>query len=305
MSDLHLFDMMAFVHAGHVNKRSFLSKTTRIGASWETLKTPTGGASLLFNKIYELLGKADIIVVSDRDPTIKKDMIEGYKSNRTYDHGIAVDKAATEYILQQCSIPLLARDGYEADDLAYSIVRDYSDRYDHIYLYTSDSDWYFMINPKVSVRQSSSNSKNVDFATFEDVTGYWYNSITLDKICDGDNSDCIPGLDCNISEMIKQKLMKNHLRGKLGDKEVVRNLFKVFFPSFEYRVDWVFPLYIEGLPIEFPQPDKRMVCNFGAAIKNKNFSGRMSMNFDVQAHVDALCERGLYLIEEENDDYYG
>lgn len=298
MKDLHIFDMMAFVHAGHVNKYSFLSQTVRNGAGWETQYIPTGGASLLFNTLYELVGKADVVVVSDRNPTIKKEMVEGYKSNRTHKADITVDKAATEYILQQCGIPLLAREGYEADDIAYSLVLDLKDQYEHIYLYTGDSDWYFMVDSKVSIRKSSSQAKYVDIKNFEAVTGYWYNTITLSKICDGDASDCIPSIGDEASLAIKQKFVTNILRGKLGDKEVVVNLFKAFFPQYLYQVDNVFPLRIEGLPSTFQQPDRVMMCNFGSAIKNKLFRGRMASNFSIQPHVALLCERGIYSIKE-------
>lgn len=301
MSELHIFDMMAFVHAGNVNKYSFMQQTVRNGAGWETQVIPTGGASLIFNSLYELVGRHDVVVVSDRNPVIKKDMIPGYKENRSKRHDITVNKAATEYILQQCKVPLLARDGYEADDLAYSIVQDTKGKYDHVYLYTGDSDWYFMVDKNTSIRKSSSRAKDVNYENYEDVTGYWYNSITLSKICDGDSSDNIPSLPRDISAAIQKKFVKNSLRGMLGDKEKVLNLFNAFFPNYTYQVDNVFPLYVSGLPTEFGEADRRALCNFGMAIKNKKFAGRQYSNFDVQQHISELCSKGIYLITEGDE----
>lgn len=301
MSELHIFDMMAFVHAGHVNKYSYLSQTMHVGAGWQTLYIPTGGASLLFNKLYEVTGKGDVVVVTDRNPTIKKDMIPGYKSNRSYSHEISVDKAATEYILQQCGIQLFAREGYEADDIAYSLVKDLHDKYDHIYLYTGDSDWYFMVDNTVSIMPSSSTSKTVTLETFEDMTGYYYNTITLTKICEGDSSDCIPGLGKEVSDMILEKLNTPAIRRLLGNKDMVLNMFHQFFPAYEYQVHNVFPLYVKDLNHECSVPDKRMICNFGCAIKNKRFSGRMSPSFDITQHTARLCENGVYILKEGDE----
>lgn len=80
-------------------------------------------------------------------------------------------------------------------------------------------------------------------------------------------------------------------------------LFQLYFPQFTYQVDNVFPLYIEDLPHTFSQPDKKAICNFGAAIKNRLFEGRMALNFNVQEHVTYLCDKGIYLIEEGDVNY--
>lgn len=298
MRELHIYDMMAYIHAGHVNKYSYLNRCIKLGASWENQEIPTGGCSLLFNELYKTVGKGDIVVVTDRDPIVKKEMIAGYKANRHHDRGIEVDKLATEYILQQCNVPLIARVGYEADDIAYTLVEKFKDEYDHIYLYTGDSDWYFMVSPKVSVRPSNSRAKAVDMDNFADVVGYPYNLMTLSKICFGDASDNIPGLPKDKANLIWDKLATETFRYQMGKKEALTNVFKAWWPSCLPQIDNVFPLWIDDVPDEFVAPNMYAIRNFGAAIHNKLFSGRKDASFNIQEHIDNLCEQGIYMIKE-------
>lgn len=295
---LHIFDVSPFLHAGHINKASKLEKLISTGSSWKTQVTPTGGTSLLFNTLYEVMGTGDCVFCCDRNPTIKKDMIPGYKSNRTYDRGMEVEKGACEYILEQCGCNVIARAGYEADDIIYSIVKDKYKEYDIIYIYTGDSDLYFMVDDKVSIRPCSSRAKRVNMDNFKEVTGYEYNTITLCKILYGDSSDCIPSLDKKITEKMADTFFQKPLMPKLGSRENLEYLFSNLYPDYLYRVDWVYPLYVDDIPLEFKRPNKQLIVNFGDAINNRFFRNKAQADFDVRPYVDELQSRGLYIEED-------
>lgn len=300
-SILHLFDLMPFVHAGHVNKRSFLSKLQFNGASWETLETPTGGVSLLFNQLYNVVGHGDVVVCSDRNPTIKKEMCPGYKGNREHRNDIQVDKASAEYILQKCQVPLFAQTGYEADDIIYTIIKSCYNNYDKIYVYTGDSDLYFLVDDKVSIKPSSSRAKEITRENYETAIykdGCIYNTCTFLKILYGDTSDCIPKLPSEVAQEMIRRCGIPALVRDLGKYTVVKNLFDHIYPQYSYQVDTVFPLIVPETPTEFTQPDIDMIRNFGAAIKNKYFAGRMSPNFNVEPFVEDMCSKGIYLLKE-------
>lgn len=301
---LHLFDVSPFIHAGHVNKYSFLEQIIDVGTTWKSQRTPTGGFSLLLNTLCDLNGQNDdFVFCCDRNPTIKKDMLPTYKSNRSHNSDISVENAAAEYLLEQCNCTVLARAGYEADDLIYTLTKELYDAYDEINIYTGDSDLYFLVDEKVSIKPSSSKSKTVYRSTYEKtpVHGklYRYNTITLSKIVKGDSSDCIPALPMDIQNKIVKNLYREELYAHYGDYKIVRGWMEMLVPEAVAQVDLVFPLKVDGLPDMFKKPDRDMLRNFGDAVHNKNYKRMGDPNFDVKPFVYAMQALGIY-IEEVN-----
>lgn len=297
---LHIFDLMPFVHAGHVNKYSMLEDYVDLGSSCKVLRTPTGGTSLIFNKLYEICGKGDIVFCSDRNPTIKKGILPEYKGNREHKHDIEVEKGAAEYILQKCGFTVLASAGYEADDYIYSVVKKFHDNYDEIIIYTGDSDLYFLVDDKVHIEPSSSRAKRVTRATYEDtkVHGdyYRYNSITMCKITGGDYTDCIPPLSQELIDKLRV-MFSDSMLPVLGDKDTVRYFVSIFAPEAVKQVDLVFPLDVDELPDRFTEPCKEYICNWGDVINNKNFRNLADPEFDPSPYIKEMQSQGLYLME--------
>lgn len=301
---LHLFDVSPFIHAGKVNKYSKLEQLINDGTTWRTQVTPTGGISLLFNTLYSVVGTGDCVFCCDRNPTIKKDMLSSYKGNRDHARDVEVQKAVAEYILQACNCTVLARAGYEADDLIYTLVKKHYKEYDKIYIYTGDSDLYFLVDAKVSIKPSSSRAKEVTLENYNKVLekkGAVYNTLTVQKILKGDVSDCIPALPKEQQKVLANYLYDAQLVHMLGDKDFVMSWVKHICPEAAPQVDLVFPLMVDftDLPDDFKKPDVISIRNFGAAIGNKMFRGRGTPDFDITAFVIDMQSKGYYL-EEEN-----
>lgn len=295
---LHIFDVSPFLHAGHVNKASRIEKLINLGSTWRTQVTPTGGTSLIFNTLYEIMGSGDIVFCCDRNPVIKKDILPTYKSSRKHTRDMAVEEGIAEYILEQCGFTVLARAGYEADDLIYTIVKQNHDTYDNIYIYTGDSDMYLLVDAKVSIRPSSSRAKSVTLDTFKEVTKYDYNLITIAKIIFGDTPDEIPGLPKNVRADVQKFFYKPELQDKLVDYNFVKSWFDYLFPDYTSQVDLVFPLVVDGLPSDFKKPDKQAIANWGDAINNKCFRGRGSKDFRIEDYLEEITNLGLYVEED-------
>lgn len=299
---LHIFDVSPFIHAGHVNKYAKLEKLVDIGTTWKTQVTPAGGISLIFNTLYNVVGKGDCVFCCDRNPTIKKEMLPTYKHNRNHNREIEIEKGVAEYILQECGFTVLARAGYEADDLIYTLVKKLYNTYDEIYIYTGDSDLYFLVDEKVSIKPSSSKAKEINIYNYEQMLekkGARYNTLTVQKIIKGDSSDCIPALPKDLQLRVAKTLYQDEFYTKLGDKEFVRSWVAYLVPEALPAVDLVFPLEVDDLPIDFGLPDKHAIMNFGSAIKNSLYRGRGTDDFDIAYHIEALQNRG-YFIEEDN-----
>lgn len=299
---LHIFDVSPFLHAGHVNKAAKLERTVDAGTTWITQVTPAGGISLVFNTLYNIPAKEDCVFCCDRNPTIKKEMLPSYKSNRDHSREMEIEKAVAEYILQECKCTVLARAGYEADDIIYSLVRKFHDAYDEIYVYTGDSDLYFLVDEVVSIKPSSSKAKEVNFYNYEKVLekkGARYNTMTVQKIIKGDTSDCIPALPKDLQNRLASILYMEEMYPHLGSKEFVRQWTEYLVPEALPQVDLIFPLDVDDLPDDFSKPDRHLVMNFGAAINNRLYRGRGTVDFNIKPHIVELQNRGYYL-EEEN-----
>lgn len=297
---LRLIDLSSMIHAGHVNKRSFLEKFVNNGVTWKSQYTPTGGAAYVFNMMYDLVGCGDIVICCDRNATIKKEMIPGYKSNRTYDRSVECDKNATEYLLQKAGFTVLARSGYEADDIVFSLWKKCHEQYDRICIYTSDSDYYFMVDEKTEIMPSKSDAKHVTMQNYHEVAlkgGIKYNCSTAVKILKGDSSDSIPAMPRYLQKKFIDNMYRDDFYEHLGDKDFVIFWSDMLCPECTYQVKNVFPLDIDykDLPDDFSQPDKRMIVNIGDALNIKSFRGHADIDFDIMPFVEEMHSRGWYL----------
>ena len=302
-STLYVIDLMPFVHAGHVNKRSFLHRVEDIGSRAREVRTYTGGTSLIFNTLYDIVGTGDIVICSDRRPTIKQEMLPEYKATRDHNPEITAERKAAEYILQKCNATVLAYSGYEADDIIYTITRKLHDMYDEIYIYTGDSDLFFLVDDKVTIRPSNSRGKLVTRENYEKtkVHGnyYRYNSITMSKICGGDASDNIPSLPGDVWEEFSEHMFAEPLYPHMGNKETVSYWVSQLCPKALGQVNLVFPLDVPDVPLEFTDIDLHAVRNWGNAINNKIFRGSGDKSFDVAPYVEEMqVKLGIYSEED-------
>ncbi len=171
-------------------------------------------------------GNTDIVICSDRKSKRKELMATttDYKANRDPDRFTDLDSAAIRNVLAliaQAGLNVMGLEGFEADDLIHSIVQQHGDKYEHILIYTPDSDLGVLIDDKVSLmRYKSVYSKyggnNGSHANFIDAHAlvtkanyveYFseeyskkgpvtidYNSLMFFKVTVGDTSDHIAGI---------------------------------------------------------------------------------------------------------------
>lgn len=80
-----------------------------------------------------------------------------YKGNRVFHPEISVQSEIIESFFSDFGVDVLKRNGYEADDLIYSVVESNIDKFNSIEVITGDADIYgCMISPKVTIIGSNS-----------------------------------------------------------------------------------------------------------------------------------------------------
>ena len=299
MRVLRIFDVLPFVHAGAVNKRAYLVPELKdAGDSFVEEIIYCGGASLLWNILYQEYGKCDMVFCSDRTPTVKQGMFPGYKMSREHKEMIRQSRDVCEYILKDCGFTVLADDGYEADDFIYSLVRDLKKQYDMIYIYTGDSDLYFLVDDNVTILPSSSRAKEVTKQNYTYTAGgskmeyVPYNMSTFYKILFGDTSDGIPGVGGELASRMRNIYDRKEYHKFMGDKETVIELMSLAGDKMRAQAELVFPLDVQ-VPNEFGMGDKLKIAEWGSAFRNRYWATGNGPSERITQLIEEMAELGM------------
>ncbi len=232
MSDKKLFllDGMALIY------RAFFafSQNPRI--------TSTGiNASAMFgftNTLLDVLNKqkpTHLAVVFDTDaPTARHEEYEHYKAHR---EEMPEDlRASLPYvfrIIEGFGIPIITRDGYEADDIIGTLAWQAADRGFEVYMMTPDKDFGQLVRDKVFIFKPARMGNEFEIMGPAEVCKRW-DIARVDQVVEmlglmGDKVDNIPGIP-GVGEKTAQKLLAqygsmegiyehlNQLQGKLKEK---------------------------------------------------------------------------------------
>ena len=235
--DLHILDCSNYIYAGAFSNL-VVSRGVRLrDGEYSANEAPIGGVRFLIREASKLL-KDDTIVmpVFDRVPEIKREMyeqtfgVQEYKGNRprkTID--ITGQQHYAEQILLDLGFPVQAVDGYEADDVIYSLVECYKEDFNHIYIHTRDSDLYFLVGPNVSIATVGNKGAAIDLYNYPTMvkTGEHtlYNTVHLRKLCRGDASDNIPGVGWEFANKIDE-IVSTEQYADFGDLDLCRKYIK-------------------------------------------------------------------------------
>lgn len=298
MSVLHVFDIGSFVHAGAVNQHAYIEGPILNDADgYRQTYIHTGGVCQLLNAIVDIPIDHSIVFCADRNPTIKKDMISGYKGNRDHKMNIEIEKEVIEIVLEDIGFPVLKEDGYEADDFIYSLVKKHHNKYDSIKVYTGDSDLFFLVDEKVSIEPSKSNGKRVNLSNYSSVVDSKkyvpYNTVTFSKILKGDRSDCIPALPSSMQAKLSPLMLDSDFHSLLGDKEMVMKLVQDLCPAAAYQVDNVFPLLVDTPDDISPSYDRQLLREWGYICKARRYR-KVPISEHVNEIVEYMISRQLY-----------
>lgn len=302
MKVLRIFDVSTFVHAGAVNRHSFVAPGLVLeDDGYRERRIYTGGVSLLWNTLYDVYGTCDLAFCCDTRPTVKQDMFDGYKATRPHNPEKSKMKKACQYILEDCGLEVLCKDGYEADDFIYSLVRDKKKEYDHIYIYTADSDLYFLVDDNVTILPSSSRAKKVTKQNYTYTAGKKdsytpYNSMTFTKILEGDKSDNIPGLSDQRCRQLYSIFYNDLYFPYMGDKETMMHVLTPFGEDVKSQCELVFPLDVRT-PSEFKKGDKLRIAEWGNAVKNKLWLHNKPLSKHILDCIEEMAELGYYAEE--------
>lgn len=204
---------------------------------------------------------------TNRDSLIKRANFPEYKANRgsTLDDENRAEIAYVANALGRMGANIYGKEGYEADDIVYTLVQDYADL-DKV-VYTSDADLLMHVNDTTDVwirraleyaRVTAKRYAHQLSFIRKNRTEAIYNDMVLYKSSVGDSSDNIKGVhrfgDKAFDKKIAALIEVNPDITIPPDKEGTLEFAKAHFgfkpeqlEQFEHSLEMVFPYYCKGI----------------------------------------------------------
>lgn len=300
---VRIFDVSAMCYAGSLKPDVIDGPIVKADGPYTQLDLPAGGISYIFNQVARFYQYDVLIFTCDRFPEIKTQMLQDYKATRKHDRKVDKMKAVAEHILRDCGFPTIAYEGYESDDIMYTLCKEFTemDEVEHVYIYSGDSDLYLCINDKVSAEPVHKRDKRVTKDNFEYTVSSKgnvpYNTVTLNKILYGDTSDNIPALPSDITAKMLKYFCYPELYRFYGDKDYVTALCNSKIPEALPQVNLVFPLEapIDDASVYLHVGNKERVLAWADAMDHQLFPTYTSLRDDIADHVFKMVEEGLSL----------
>lgn len=140
----------------------------------------------------------DTVLLGDGGSAYRKGLYPEYKANRTYS-----DSEREEFLmfldeynlaLELSEYPVIKFRGIEADDIAAYLVDTYKDKYDNIWLLSTDRDWNLLLCENVH-QFSYTNRLEIKKDMYELKYGYPLDMHISIKVLSGDSGDNIAGVE--------------------------------------------------------------------------------------------------------------
>ncbi len=150
------------------------------------------------------------------EPTFRHEEFADYKANRPEPpDDLVVQFPLVRELTEAYRIPVLDKEGWEADDLIGTLARQAAEAGFHVIIVASDKDLFQLVNDHVTIMNPHKGNLMMDAAKVEEVFG-----VRPDQVVDvlalmGDASDNIPGVP-GIGEKGAKQLLKEY-----GDLETL------------------------------------------------------------------------------------
>lgn len=239
--ELHILDTSNYLYAGSYNNFWVGRGVRESDGQYQANEAPMGGVRFLLSQAQKFCSSNSIVMpVFDRAPTIKRKMYfdafgdeYGYKGNRdkSDDKKLEIENSKwyAEAIMSNMGFQTQSAEGYEADDVIYSLVLYYRDDFEKIYIHTRDSDLTFLVSDNVEIAKVGDKGKCIDLRSYPELarTGEytWYNTLNFIKLYYGDKSDNIPGVGKEWVDRVDSVIPAADYP-KLGDLDLARKYLR-------------------------------------------------------------------------------
>lgn len=210
MSDqrLYLLDAFALIYRAYFA----FGKNPLTNSKGQNVSAVSG----FISGVYDLIQKekpTHLAVCFDLGSTDRAAEHTFYKANRAETpEGISWAVPYIKDILRGMNIPILEKEGYEADDIVGTIAKQAEKQGYTVYMVTSDKDFGQLVSDKVFIHKPAYLKNPIEIMGVQEVLKRW-DIERIDQVIDmlglmGDASDNIPGIP-GIGEKTANKLLKD------------------------------------------------------------------------------------------------
>ncbi|MFC2124888.1 DNA polymerase I [Bacteroidota bacterium] len=192
---LFLLDAMALIYRAHFA----FSKNPRINSRGMNTSAILG----FTNTLLDVLNKEEPthigVAFDTKAPTFRHERFPEYKANREKqpeDIGIAIPYI--KQIIEAFNIPVIEKDGFEADDIIGTLAKKASSKDYEVYMMTLDKDYAQLVEEKIMLFKPAYMGNAIDILGIKEVLKK-FNISRVDQVRDilglqGDSVDNIPGI---------------------------------------------------------------------------------------------------------------
>ncbi|MFP4156081.1 MAG: DNA polymerase I [Opitutales bacterium] len=211
MKSLYLLDGMALAYRAHfalIRSPIYTSKGFNTSAIF--------GFTATLIELMTNRQPTHLAVVFDTDaPTERHELLPEYKANREdMPEDLSAALPHLDRIAQAFGIPVLKKDGYEADDIIGTLAhRAEADGFDEIYMVTPDKDFGQLVTEKIKMYRPSRKGDAAEIWGVREICETW-GIARVEQVIDmlglcGDASDNIPGVP-GIGPKTAEKLLAKY-----------------------------------------------------------------------------------------------
>ncbi len=259
---LFLLDAYALIYRGYY---AFI-RNPRINSKGQNTSAVFGFVNTLLDIIRREKPELLAVVFDKGGSEIREQLYESYKANRL-EQPEAIELAVPyiKRILEAMHIPVLEKEGWEADDLIGTLAKQAAEKGYEVFVVTSDKDFGQIVSDKIKIYRPSSKGGGYEIWDIEKVKekfGVSEPGQVIDFLAmTGDSVDNVPGIP-GVGEKTAKKFIAefgslenlyartNKLKGKL--KEKVENAKDLAFMSKELVTIHT------NAPVEFHEENFRM-----------------------------------------------
>ena len=207
---IFLLDAMALIYRAHF---AFI-KNPRINTKGMNTSAVLGFTNTLVEIIKKEAPTHLVVAFDTAAPTFRHRAFEAYKAHReAQPEDITLAMPYVKKIVRAFQIPVLEKEGYEADDIIGTLARKAAQEDFEVYMMTPDKDFAQLVNDHTYLYKPAFMGKGVTISGKQEVLAQWHIQ-HVDQVRDilglqGDVSDNIPGIP-NIGPKTAQKLIKRY-----------------------------------------------------------------------------------------------
>ncbi|HRZ41428.1 MAG TPA: DNA polymerase I [Bacteroidales bacterium] len=302
---LFLLDAMALIYRAYFA----MSKAPRINSKGMNTSAVLGFTNTLLDVLKNERPTHLAVAFDSYAPTVRHAEFADYKATRqSMPEDLALSIPWVKKVIEAFRIPILEKDGFEADDIIGTLARMGEEHGFEVFMMTPDKDFGQLVTDRIKIYKPARMGSGADIVGVADICKK-YGIEKPEQVIDilalwGDASDNIPGIP-GIGEVTASKLIGSYgsLENLLEHTEELKGKLKENIENFREQglLSKKLATIITDVPVPFneaqlvvEEPDRKMVTEVFGELEFRTLAARVLGEGDIrQAPVQGIPSGGI------------